>query len=185
MKFHKIVWDKKVLLMFLSLCCMVSLQGCMQYYKVKKVSNVTAQEIEKFITQKKFIIVHQDSLFRHLSNARMKDGVLTGELVALTENQMKFKSTKPKGATRYKNTKKHKESYVTKEVHLYLENSVIQNFGSAKQVLIPLSGITKTDVYLTAEGRTTLSWIYPGLIIGTVAIGLLGALAAIYSSGFQ
>jgi len=175
----------KVVLMFFVLCFIVSLQGCMQYYKVKKVSNVSSQEMEKFIAQKKFIIVHQDNLFMHLSNARMTEGELTGELVALNENQMKFKSTKPRGATRYKNTKKHKESYVTNEVHLYLENSVIQNFDSTKHVLIPLSKITKTDVYLTAEGRTTLSWIYPGLIIGTVAIGFLGALAAIYSSGFQ
>jgi len=157
--------------MFFVLCCMVSLQGCMQYYKVKKVNTITAQEMEKFIVQKKFIIVHQDSVFRHLSNARMTEGVLTGELVALTENQMKFKSTKPKGATRYKNNKSHREKYVTNEVHLYLKKSVIQDFGSAQKVMIPLSEITYTDVYLIAEGRSTISWVAPILIsVGTAFI---------------
>ena len=184
MKYLKIVLNTRVMLMFFVLFCMVSLQGCMQYYKVKKVSNVTAQEMEKFITQKKFIIVHQDSVFRHLSNARMTDGVLTGELVNLTENQMKFKSTRPKGATRYKNNKTHREKYVTNEVHLYLQKSVVRDFGSAKQVMIPLSGIEKTDVYMTAEGRTTLSWIAPGLIVVSVPIVYLILLAS-FLGGMQ
>ena len=179
MKYLKIVLNTRVIFIFFSLCWLVSLQGCMQYYKVKKVSNITSQEMEKFIVQKKIIIVHQDNLFMHLSNARMTEGGLTGELVALTENQMKFKSTKPRGATRYKNTKKHKESYVRNEVHLYLENSVVQNFGSSKQVLIPLSGIVKTDVYVTAEGRTTLSWIAPGLIVVSIPIVYLILLASL------
>ena len=179
MKYLKIVLNTRVIFMFFALCWLVSLQGCMQYYKVKKFSSVTSQEMEKFIAQKKFIIVHQDSEFRHLSNARMTEGGLAGELVALTENQMKFKSTKPRGATRYKNTKKHKESYVTNEVHLYLQNSVVQNFGSAKQVLIPLSDIVKTDVYMTAEGRTTLSWIAPGLIVVSIPIVYLILLASL------
>lgn len=170
MKYLKIVLNTRVMLMFFVLCCMVSLQGCMQYYKVKKVSNVTAQEMEKFITQKKFIIVHQDSVFRHLSNARMTDGVLTGELVNLTENQMKFKSTRPKGATRYKNNKTHREKYVTNEVHLYLQKSVVQDFGSAKQVMIPLSAIAYTDVYFIAEGQSTISWVAPIVIVGGVLV---------------
>lgn len=174
MKYLKIVLNTRVVLMFFALCWLVSLQGCMQYYKVKKVSNVTVQDMEKFIAQKKFIIVHQDSEFRHLSNARMTEGVLAGELVALTENQLKFKSTKPTGATRYKNNSKHREKYVTNEVHLYLQKSVIQDFGSAKQVMIPLSDIAYTDVYLIAEGRSTISWVAPLVIgAGTAFIGSL------------
>lgn len=170
MKYLKIVLNTRVIFIFFSLCWLVSLQGCMQYYKVKKVSNVTSQEMEKFIVQKKFIIVHQDNLFMHLSNARMTEGGLTGELVALTENQMKFKSTKPKGNTRYKNNKTHREKYVTNEVHLYLQKSVIQDFGSAQKVVIPLSEIAYTDVYLIAEGQSTISWVAPIVIGGGVLV---------------
>ena len=175
----------KIVLMFFILCLMFSLQGCMQYYKVKKVSNVTAQEMEKFIAKKKFIIVHQDSVYRHLSNARMTDGVLMGELVNLTENQMKFKSTKPKGATRYRNNSKHREKYVTNEVHLFLQKSVVKDFGSAKQVMIHLSDITYTDVYLIAEGRSTMSWIAPGVISGGVlTIGAIYLVLYYFMEGF-
>ena len=157
----------------------------MQYYKVKKVSNVTSQEMEKFIAQHKFIIVHQESEFRHLSNARMTDGVLTGELVALTENQMKFKSTKLKGATRYKNNKTHREKYVTNEVHLYLQKSVVQDFETSKQVMIPLSAIAYTDVYLIAEGQSTISWVAPGVIGGGVlTIGAIYLVVRYLMEGF-
>ena len=62
--------------MFFAYCWLVSLQGCMQYYKVKKVSSVMAQEMEQFITQKKFFITHQDNAARHLTNPRMTDGAL-------------------------------------------------------------------------------------------------------------
>jgi len=182
MKYLKIVLNTRVMLMFFVLSCMVSLQGCMQYYKVKKVSNVSAQEMEKFIAQKKFIIVHQDSVFRHLSNARMTDGVLSGELVNLTENQLKFKSTRPKGATRYRNNKTHREKYVTNEVHLYLQKSFIQDFGSAKQVMIPLSAIAYTDVYLIAEGRSTISWLAP-FVIGAGVVVIVSLIIVVSALG--
>jgi hypothetical protein len=78
MKYLKIVLNIRVALMFFSYCRLVFLQGCMQYYKVKKVSSVTVQEMEQFITQKKFFITHQDNAARHLSNPRMTDCALSG-----------------------------------------------------------------------------------------------------------
>lgn len=152
---------------------LISLQGCMQYYKVKKVSTVTAQEMDQFIARKRFIIIHQDSTARYLSNARMTSSVLTGELVNLTENQMKFKSTKPKGATRYRNNMIYKEKYVTNEVHRYLHKHVIKDFGTAHQVMIPMSDISYTDVYLKAKGRTIFSWVYPVILYYAVAYGII------------
>ena len=138
-----------------------SLQGCMQYYKVNKVNNVSTQDLAQFIANKRFIIIHQDSLARYLSNPRLSENVLTGELVNLTKNQMKYKSTKPKGATRYKNSMSYREKYVINEVHLYLQKSFIQDFGSAQKMMIPVSDITNADVYQKAEGKTFFSWVYP------------------------
>jgi uncharacterized lipoprotein YehR (DUF1307 family) len=155
------VLNKKYVVLILVLSMLFSLQGCMQYYKVKKVSNVSESEMEMFITQKKFFIIHQENEARYLSNAGIQGSVITGELVNLKENQMKFKSTKPKGATRFRNTIKHNESYIKNEVHLYLQKSSIKDFGSAKQVMIPLSDIAYTDVYLKAKGRTIFSWLVP------------------------
>ena len=146
-----------------------TLQGCMQYYKVKKISNVSTQELAQFIANKRFIIIHQDSLARYLSNPLLSGNVLSGELVNLTKNQMKFKSTKPKGATRYRNNMTHKEKYIINQVHLYLQNSVIPEFGSAQKVMIPVSDISNADVYQMATGKTIFSWVYPGLTYLTVS----------------
>jgi len=91
MKYFLIILNTKVAFLFLILFSMVSLQGCMQYYKVKKVNNVTTQEFE-----------------------------------------------------------------------------------SAKQVMIPLSEIAFTDVYNEAQGRSTFSWITPGLVgAGLVLTGFV------------
>ena len=139
-----------------------SLQGCMQYYKVNKVNNVSTQDLAQFIANKRFIIIHQDSLARYFSNPRLLENVLTGELVNLTKNQMKYKSTKPKGTTRYKNSMSYREKYVINEVHLYMQKSFIQDFRSAQKVMIPVSDITNADVYQKAEGKTFFSWFYPG-----------------------
>lgn len=155
------VLNKKFVVLILGLSMLFSLQGCMQYYKVKKVSNISESDMEKFITQKKFFIIHQENEARYLSNVAMQGNVITGELVNLNENQMKFKSTKPKGTTRFRNTEKHNESYIKNEVHLYLQKPSIKDFETAKQVMIPLSDIAYTDVYLKAKGKTIFSWLVP------------------------
>jgi len=180
------VLNKKFVVLILVLSMLFSLQGCMRFYKVRKVSNVSAREMEEFITQKKFFIIHQDNEARYLLNAGIQENVITGELVNLKDDQMKFKSTRPKGATRYRKTKKHNEAYVTNEVHLYLQNSVVKDFGSAKQVKIPLSDIAYTNVYLKARGRTTFSWVAPGVLLGAVAeIVAFYAMIAILANGFN
>jgi hypothetical protein len=160
---------KKVAFIILCLSMLLSLQGCMQYYKVKKVNTVSAQELAKFIANKRFIVIHQDSLARYLSNPLLSGNVLTGELVNLTKNQMKYKSTKPKGATRYRNNMTHKEKYIINQVHLFLPKSVIQDFGSAQKVMIPVSDISNADVYQMATGKTIFSWTYPYLTYLTVS----------------
>ena len=167
------VLNKKFAVIILCLSMLFSLQGCMQYYKVKKVSNISAQEMAHFIANKRFIVIHQDSLARYLFNPRLSENVLTGELVNLTKNQMKYKSTKPKGATRYRNSMTYREKYVINQVHLYLQKSFIQDFGSAQKVIIPLSDITNADVYQKAEGKTIFSWVYPGATFLTVSCAVI------------
>ena len=131
------------------------------------------RDLAQFIANKRFIIIHQDSLARYLSNPRLSENVLTGELVNLTKNQMKYKSTKPKGATRYKNSMSYREKYVINEVHLYLQKSFIQDFRSAQKVMIPFSDITNADVYQKAEGKTFFSWVYPGATFLTASCVLI------------
>lgn len=167
------IQHKKIAVITLCLSMLFSLQGCMQYYKVKKVSNVSTQELAQFIANKRFIIIHQDSIARYLSNPLLSGSVLTGELVNLTKNQMKFKSTKPKGANRYRNSMTYREKYVINEVHLYLQMSVVQDFRTAQKVMIPVPDIAYTDVYQMAEGRTIISWVYPGVTFLTVSCAVI------------
>ena len=181
------VLNKKFVVLILVLSILFSLQGCMQYYKVKKMSNISESEMGKFITQNKFFIIHQENEARYLSNAGIQGNVITGELVNLKENQLKFKSTNSKGATRFRNTEKHNESYIKNEVHLYLQKSSIKDFGSANQVMIPLSDIAYTDVYLKAKGRTIVSWVYPivSVYVGGSILLIIALVNSINSLNFD
>ena len=144
---------------------LIVLQGCMQYYKVKTIKSIGVSELEKYIAENKYIILHQDSLARHLYNPRIMRNTLSGVLVDLPINHLRYKTTKYNQGNRYRNTKLNNESFVLNEVHLYLWNPVIREFGLVKEVEIPLAEISYADVYSEDKFETAISW-------GAIPVGL-------------
>jgi len=93
-------------------------QGCMFYYKVQTLNKVTPQEIMKFDSAGKYLVLHSRDSAWHLTYPAINDNKLSGELSVLPGVRQKLITTNPKVSKRYKNTKEEDESFVLNEVHL-------------------------------------------------------------------
>lgn len=156
-----------------------SLQGCMFYYKVQTVSQVTPPEVKKYDSLDKYIILHQRDKAWHLSQTLISDNTLSGKLTVLPENRYKFLTTKPNQGNRYVKNKKSNETYVIEEVHLYLSDSVVPIKYDSGSIKIAFSKIQKAEVYVKAKGRTNASWLVPAIggsvLVGGIAVGVAAA----------
>jgi hypothetical protein len=165
----------------IALLILCSLQGCKYYYKVQTVNQVTHQEVKKFDSLNKYIILHQRDKAWHFSKILFTNDMLYGELSVLPENRYKFQATKPTGGNRYIKNKEPNESYVLEEVHLFVKDSVVPAQYNTGNIKIAFSSIQHAEVYVKAKGRTTASWLVPG-VGGTVLAGGLAATIAIIVS---
>jgi len=167
-------------LLMMALC---SLQGCMYYYKVQNVSPVEQKEVKTFASGNKYIILHQRDSAWHLSEPLVSENTLYARLSELPANRYKFETTRPRGGNRYV---RDKESYVLEEVHLYVTDSLTAVKPYPGSVQIPLPAIRYAEVYVKAKGRTTASWLVPG-IGGTVVAGglLVGIITVSALSNFK
>jgi hypothetical protein len=151
--------------------------GCMFYYKVKTVNKVTAQEIKKYDSLNKYLILHQGDSAWHIEKSGISDNKLSGELAFLPGQHLLYKSTDPKGGNRYLNTRRHDESCVLDEVHLYLYDSLVPRLHAGDSIRLALPAIKKAEVYKKAKGRTTASWVVPAVGVPILVIGGIAAIA--------
>jgi hypothetical protein len=164
----------KVVSVFLALIFLGPFQGCRYYYKVQTVNKVTPQEIRKYDSLNKYLILHQGDSAWHLERLAIHDTSVTGEIAVLPDYRYMFLNTNPKGGNRYRSTKKYNEDYVLEEVHLYVTDKLVPNLHSGDNIILDCSAIRKAEVYKKASGRTTASWVIPAvvpiLIIGGVIL---------------
>lgn len=147
---------------------MCSLQGCMCYYKAQSVNTVTTQEIRKYVSEKKYFILHRDSIFWHLSGIEVNDESLAGNLTAdVPAHRWNYEITDSRKAHRYK--RKNRDD-VLDQVHLYLKDSIVPEIDSGGHIKVALADIKKIEVYQKAKGRTFLSWAIPIVITGAVVV---------------
>jgi hypothetical protein len=155
-----------------------SLQGCMYYYKVQTVRPVTAITVREYDSLNKYLILHQGDSAMHISNLWIEENTLSGNLSVVPGNRLKYKNTDTTKGNRYRNTNAHNETYVLKEVHLYVVDSLVPNLFSSDRIRLDYSKIDKAEVYKKDKGRTAVSWALPiaspfvlvGVILGIIAI---------------
>jgi hypothetical protein len=167
--------------MAIALLLLGSLQGCMFYYKVQAVSKVTPQDVKKYDSLNKYIILHQRDKAWHLSQPLISDNVLYGKLSVLPENRYKFQATKPTGGNRYIKNKAPYESYVLEEVHIYVSDSVVPEKYDSGSIKITFSKIQYGEVYVKAKGRTIVSWLVPSIGGTILAGGVIGGIVLVAS----
>jgi hypothetical protein len=161
----------------IALLLLCSLQGCKYYYKVQPVSKVTHQEVKKFDSLDKYIILHQRDKAWHFSKTIISKDTLYGELSVLPENRYKFLTTKPTGGNRYIKNFDPNESYVLEEVHVYLSDSVVPEKYDSGNIKIAFSKIQNAEVYVKAKGRTNASWLVPAIGVPVIAGGIVAIIA--------
>ena len=182
MKKLKTHQDKiRIVSIAIALLLSCSFQSCMFYYKVQTVSKVTPQEVKKYDSLKKYVILHQRDKAWHLSQALISENTLYGKLSVLPENRYKFLTTKPTRGNRYIKKQEPNELYVLEEVHLYVSDSVVQAHFDSGSIKIAFSKIQHAEVYVKAKGRTSASWLVPAIAGSVLGVSVVGGIIVVES----
>lgn len=153
---------KKICVILIAGLMLSSMHGCMYYYKVHTVKNITPREIKNLDSLFKYLILHQGDSAWHIENMGISNSQVSGILSVLPANHFKFRNTNPEKANRYRYTNKHNETYVLNEAHIYLSNdTLIPVFGTGNKIGFDCSTIKKIEIYYKARGMTTASWVLP------------------------
>jgi hypothetical protein len=151
--------------LFLILAVINLMVGC-TYYKVTSPKSIS--QLEKEInTNSKFFIVHLGDKAWRLKNIALndEDKTMTGNFETLAPEYHQYLKTNVKGNNRYKPQNSNVDP--TYQVHFYISEYAD---GDKDQVVIPLSGIKKIEMYDKAKGANTASYVF----------GTIGVLAAIF-----
>jgi hypothetical protein len=146
-----------------------SLQGCV-YYKALTVKPATAQEIRKYDSENKYLILHRDTSAWHLSGIVVNDEGLAGNLSAVPIERSAYHMSVPSLGRRYERIN---ESDVLDQVHLYLKDSIVPKFDSNGHIKVALTDIQEAEVYQKDGLRSTLSWAIPLVLIGPFVVGFV------------
>ena len=148
--------------------------GC-YYYRVNEVSQDRQRElmmsIQEFNETEKYVIVHQNMVSRHLTNAIVDEATLElrGIPKALSAEHS-YKDYPEVGKTyRYKNNRQNPLN----EIHLYLNSQ--PEIQLDQEVVIPFESIEKLGISERNTGRTVMDVV--GISLGVIAlIGIIVAL---------
>jgi hypothetical protein len=156
----------------LALILLSPMHSCRYYYEVQNSNKVTQEGMKVYRALDKYLILHQGDSAWHINTEGLADNSFSGTLSALPANRYKFLTTKPVGGTRYRNTKKHEESYVLDEVHLYMQDSHVPNSHPVDNMPIAYSSIQKVEVYVKDKGKTRASWMIPSIVGAVLLVGI-------------
>jgi hypothetical protein len=175
MKKYFLSGTKKVISVFLAMIFLFFNQGC-YYYKVQNVKKDIPQEIRKYDSLNKYLILHAGDTAWEFRNSEITDKELFGKLYVLPDNRMKYKTTKTNHVNRYYKNAQTNESCVINEVHLYIKDSLSSRQKINDTIRIAFSAIKKVEVYQNLKGRTTASWLVPsvaGLVFAFLIAGII------------
>lgn len=148
---------------------LLNLTSCMNYFKLTKASGPAADTIDSQKYLGKKIVVHMDDQVWYMENVEVSEMELTGELsdeyIYTLRNPLK-----PDGSNRYRKNKNIDESYILKEVHIFVSEMTKEN---TFRTSIPLKAIQKIEVYEKDKAATIGSWTLGIIGVSTLAFGVL------------
>lgn len=171
---NRIGSSKSLCIFFLAFIFLLA-PACMNYFKVKHPDPPYEQDVLGYRSQYKNIIIHHEPEAWVVGIDRITDdtirGYLTEEYVRRYERPIR-----QKGANRYRTNKKHDESYLLNEVHIYT-SSMEKTDRSGFQ--IPITAIQRIDVYDKDNLATTGSYFLGGVGITAGAMAVLTVIIAL------
>ena len=166
----------KYISIILVLAFLNTLGGCF-YYKVVTNDDPCPEAISIQKEEEKFFILHFENQAWKFSDIRTSDDSITGSITPLQGHEY-YKTTKSKGATRYKASKvpEKDEREVLNEVHITISE---YKADEGHEISISLEDIESIEIYNKAPGITFATWIF-GLLILPAALffGTMGILVS-------
>jgi len=171
--------------LMLMLTYMYFVIGC-SYYKVTNAESISTVS-QNIKDNTRFFIVHQGPNAWHFTNIKMDSNKeeLTGKLEDLSEYHMYYKTTKPVGPNRYKTEAdngtnlKAPNLNPTYEVHFYISEYMEDQNA---QITIPITSITKIEIYDKDVSANTASSIFTSLGIVAGIVVIVGVIVALTKS---
>jgi hypothetical protein len=137
--------------------------GCRNYFKITSSPN-SSEKISDLNQSGKSIIVHYNNSKWTLIDVEVKNNEVSG-IIKDYNMTPTLKPVRPNRSNRYLTRASHNQRFLLNEVHLYL-NELAVNYNT--RISIPLTAITRIDIYDKDTGATAGSW-FAGILGGTVA----------------
>ena len=149
--------------------------GCYNYFRIRSSEKPTSESITTMADAGKTIIIHFAEKEWVLTDIQINNNILSGNI----EDYQKPPTLKPIKAdkpNRYLTRASQNQRYLLNEVHLYLDE-----FTKAEnnQVSIPISSISKIDIYDKDTATTAGSYFIGGIGITASAILVLAVIVAL------
>lgn len=157
-------------------CALLNLTGgCYNYFKIRSSEKPTSEAITPLVDAGKTIIIHFNEKKWLLNDIQINNNIISGSIEEY-QNAPTIRPLKPNGPNRYLTRASQNQRYLLNEVHLYLEE-----FAKTKtnQVSIPVSSITKIDIYDKDTATTVGSYLLGGVGIASAAFLVLLVVVAL------
>lgn len=171
--------------MILLLTYLYFIVGC-TYYKVTNANSIAAVE-DQIKNNTRYFIVHQGPNAWHFTNIALDNDKeeLSGTLEALPENHKYYLTTKPVGANRIKTKSAHGTDQRVPtnnplyEVHFYITE---YQENQDAQITIPLSSVTKVEIYDKDASANTATAVFATLGVGAGIVVIIGVIILLTKS---
>jgi len=154
------------------LAAMVNLIHSCYYYKVTKPADPPPESIIRLQNENNFIILQKPDTAWQFTDIIAEDDTIKGKLSILAGHE-KYKTTNAEKGNRYKKNTVINESDVLNDVLLYITDSIPSRYYDTNRIAVPLTALSRIDVYDRDAGRTTASWILGGLGTGGAVFGIV------------
>jgi hypothetical protein len=150
---------------FLTLLFLNLVIGC-SYYNVRSVttsSETIAVQIDEFVKNQKYVIIHSGPVTWHLSNLEVNEGekTMSGTIQQVESKHISKKARETKRTHQYSGDKE-----VLNEVHFYISTNTTRNYGTF--TTIPFSEINSISVNDKNTGKTVLNVV--GGVVGVISL---------------
>ncbi len=161
---HAIIYMSAMLLFF---------SGCyLKFYNTNSTNTIDKQTIDELKNENKYFIVHLKDTVNGLKNLSVNNNVIEADVDTLPPEHYNFARKKP--STSYTYSKEN--AAVLNEIHIYAQT---QSINKNTHLSLPLTAITRVDIYKKDKDRTTLSTV--GSTIGFAALAALIVALIIFS----
>jgi hypothetical protein len=146
--------------------------GCFQnYFLTNSRKTISDSTLISLQAQDKIFTVYLANGNYLLRNIKINDKVIEGDVEAIGEGDTAYMHPRHK-SNRYK---KKDEQIVLNEVHIYAQSQRLQD---SSHLSLPMSSITRVDIFSKDKGRTSESHVWSSIGIGLAAAGIVVVILA-------